>query len=504
MIAELPENFQLLIDDIYETQQFKCAFMRLSTQLNLVLKRELVDALSSARTVKLASLLRQDASDAARILRRNPYFNMIKFAEGEGGAGGPGGEGNPGNEDPGKDEKTIGVDQLLQREFEDVTKQHVDYLNYLSSSQEEFEKLVAAGDLKTLEEKFPDAALGLQLYSNNFSTFDSANAQHRRAVVALFSHHLWKTYKAQNENVSIEGFKAFVNDQIAKATGDSPLTAEDFGKAYDNFKREAAKRGFQVQDNVDVVSAFVNWFSDPDTPVWPKLALLLGVPLTLVGVISTFVSEEKAGPILLTLLGLGSAAYGFFSSPLYRQTFGADGLTDAARAYENMTEDQAGITEDKLAQMGYPNLEPKYYAFATAMLRKAGVPNPEDFLQNLPDKAYATDMIKELRRDRWTTELGKRLLISPRDSDALRRTKFRIVRDFLVHGIKEASKKQSTKQRDDQSDLVAALVAPVDALAAMNEENFKIDEFNSNVSQLFWVVALRYPTTNALLNALMR
>jgi len=194
--------------------------------------------------------------------------------------------------------------------------------DFFSKNYNQLRVAVDSGDLATVEKVMPSLARGLKLYANNFNDFNKDNPEDVEAVSALLSFHSYDSYVRSTGDPTPEGYQRFVEDNIRKATGDEIITTDDFARAYDNFKQEVAQRGGEVTESQDMISQFAEWFMDPNTPALPKLALLIGIPLALAGLVSTFTSEDKGTSVLLTLLGFGVSAFGLMGSGLLGGLFG--------------------------------------------------------------------------------------------------------------------------------------------------------------------------------------
>ena len=98
-------------------------------------------------------------------------------------------------------------------------------------------------------------------------------------------------------------------DVFNKALGDKKLDWDDMDIVYNNFSKVM---GMNPSSPV-AASAFQEWWSSENINPLYKAGLLLGVPLTIVGLISGLWKGFSTGNVLLTLLGGAGAALGLGS-----------------------------------------------------------------------------------------------------------------------------------------------------------------------------------------------
>lgn len=88
-------------------------------------------------------------------------------------------------------------------------------------------------------------------------------------------------------------------DVFNKALGDKTLDADDLNLVYNNFSKVVG----MPPANPATVSTFWNWWNSDNVNPLYKAGLMLGIPLTIVGLVSGLWKGWSTGSVLMTLLG---------------------------------------------------------------------------------------------------------------------------------------------------------------------------------------------------------
>lgn len=92
------------------------------------------------------------------------------------------------------------------------------------------------------------------------------------------------------------------------AMEDGHLDVNDLKLAYSNFAQNLSLDPNDYKTKMD----FISWIKSPDTPFLAKAAMVIGLPLAIIGLLSGFSQGFGSGQILMTLLGALGAAYGAY------------------------------------------------------------------------------------------------------------------------------------------------------------------------------------------------
>lgn len=135
------------------------------------------------------------------------------------------------------------------------------------------------------------------------------------------SEHLSELWKFGAYHYATDGFRLDPTDPAQKDTilsrlekihlaamEDGHLDVNDIRLAYNNFAENLSLDPQDYQTKLD----FLEWFKSPDVPFLAKAAMVIGLPLTAIGLISGLVHGFGGGTALLVLLGALAAAYGAY------------------------------------------------------------------------------------------------------------------------------------------------------------------------------------------------
>lgn len=100
--------------------------------------------------------------------------------------------------------------------------------------------------------------------------------------------------KAQADGWDVGDLQKMAQNKALDMAGGNPEALQD-----PNFMQAATNQ-------------FTQWFSDPQTSGWEKMALLMGIPMALFGLFNAFTGGGGLGNII-GLLGLGGAGYGIYN-----------------------------------------------------------------------------------------------------------------------------------------------------------------------------------------------